>query len=88
MRLKWLAQDIGFERLYMKNSILRGYFISNPDSDYYQSEKFGEILMFVQKNSKVCKMKEIKGKLALTFNQIRSIEEALETLNNIKNPLC
>jgi len=88
MRLKWLAQDIGFERLYMKNSILRGYFISNPDSDYYQSEKFGEILMFVQKNSKVCKMKEIKGKLALTFNQVRSIEEALENLNNIKNPLC
>ena len=87
MRLKWLAQDIGLERLYMKNSILRGYFISNSESDYYQTETFGKILMFVQKNPKACKMKEIKGKLALTFNQIKSIEEAYETLNNIHNSL-
>lgn len=87
MRLKWLAQDIGLERLYMKNSILRGYFISNSESDYYQTETFGKILIFVQKNPKACKMKEIKGKLALTFNQIKSIEEAYETLNNIHNSL-
>ena len=83
MRLKWLAQDIGLERLYMKNGILRGYFISNPESDYFQSETFGKILLFVQHNPKACKMKEIKGKLALTFNQIRSIEEAYATLNKI-----
>ena len=83
MRLKWLAQEIGIERLYMKNGILRGYFISNPDSDYFQTEKFGKLLLFVQQNPKACKMKEIKGKLALTFNQIRSIEEAFETLSQI-----
>lgn len=87
MRLKWLAQEIGLERLYMKNGILRGYFISNPDSDYYQTEKFGKILMFVQQNPKACKMKEIKGKLALTFNQIRSIEEAFATLQKINNSI-
>lgn len=87
MRLKWLAQDIGLERLYMKNGILRGYFISNPDSDYYQTEKFGKILVFVQQNPKACKMKEIKGKLALTFNQIRSIEEAYDTLNMINGSI-
>ncbi len=84
MRLKWLAQNIGLERLYMKNGILRGYFISNPDSDYYQTEKFGKILMFVQQNPTACKMKEIKGKLALTFNKIRSIEEAFSVLKNIE----
>ena len=87
MRLKWVAQDIGIERLYMKNGILKGYFISNPESDYYQTERFGEILIFVQKNPKICTMKEIKGRLALTFNQIRSIEDALDTLNMISNPL-
>ena len=43
--------------------------------------------MFVQQNTKACKMKEIKGKLALTFNQIRSIEEAFETLQQIHTNL-
>ena len=83
MRLKWLAQKIGLERLYMKNRILRGYFISNPESNYFQSKRFGEILSFVQENPKACKIKETKGKLAITFNQITSIEEAFITLNQI-----
>ncbi len=85
MRLKWLAQKIGLERLYLKNRILRGYFISNPDSKYYQTEKFGEILLFVQNNSKICKMKEIKARLAVTFSSIKSIEEAFETLNRLNS---
>ena len=83
MRLKWLAQKIGLERLYMKNRILRGYFISIPESIYFQSEKFGIILSFVQNNPKTCKIKETKGKLTITFNQITSIEEAFETLNQL-----
>lgn len=87
MRLKWLAQDIGLEKLYMKNGLLRGYFVSNPDSNYYQTEKFGKVLLFVQQNSKSCKMKEIKGKLAVTFNQIRSIEEAFNTLKSLSEDL-
>lgn len=87
MRLKWLAQKIGLEQLYMKNRILRGYFISNPDSNYFQSKRFGEILSFVQENPKSCKIKETKGKLAITFNQITSIEEAFKTLNKINATL-
>jgi len=86
MRLKWLAQNIGLEKLYMKNSKLRGYFISNANSDYYQTEKFGKILIYVQQNGKTCKMKEIKGRLALTFEKVRSIEWAydiLEKLNKV-----
>ena len=85
MRLKWLAQEIGLEKLYMKNRILRGYFISNPESNYFQTEKFGQILLFIQKNPKSCKMQETKGKLTLTFNQITSIEEAFEALNKLNS---
>tara|TARA_Y100000589_G_scaffold317363_1_gene343358 strand:+ start:4 stop:2664 length:2661 start_codon:yes stop_codon:yes gene_type:complete len=85
MRLKWLAQEIGLERLYMKNRILKGYFISNPESNYFQTEKFGNLLTFVQNNPKTCKIKETKGKLTLTFNKITSIEEAFETLNQLNS---
>lgn len=83
MRLKWLAQKIGFERLYMKNGILRGYFISNPDSDYYQSAKFGRILKYLQHYSDRCKMKEIKSKLAMTFKSVRNIQDAKERLQHL-----
>lgn len=84
MRLKWAAQNIGMEKLYLKNGKLRGYFINDPQSDYFQTTMFGGILQFVQQNASLCKMKEVKGKLALTFNKVRSIDEALNMLKSIE----
>lgn len=85
MRLKWSAQNIGLEKLYLKNGKLRGYFINDPQSDYFQTAKFGGVLQYVQKNGQICKMKEVKGKLALTFNKVRSIDEALKILKSIED---
>lgn len=76
MRLKWIAQEIGLEKLYLKNGNLRGYFVTNPQSEYYQSEKFGKILIYVQQNMKSCKMKEIKGKLTISYQNVASINNA------------
>lgn len=80
MRLKWIAQDIGLEKLYLKNGSLRGYFVTNPQSEYYQSDKFGKILIYVQQNMKTCKMKEVKGKLTISYQNVRSINQAKATL--------
>ena len=41
MRLKWLALQVGFRRIYLKNGIMRGYFISNSQNEYFQSHTFG-----------------------------------------------
>ncbi|MCC5924476.1 MAG: transcription-repair coupling factor, partial [Crocinitomicaceae bacterium] len=37
MRLRWLAQEIGFEKLIIKSEKMVGYFISDPQHSYYQS---------------------------------------------------
>lgn len=85
MRLKWTAQEIGLERIFFKNGTLRCYFVSNPQSDYYQSDKFGKILIYVQTNPALLKMKEIKGKLSISYNKVNTIEQAQLTLNKLKN---
>jgi transcription-repair coupling factor (superfamily II helicase) len=33
-----------------------GYFISDQQSDYYQSKRFHQVLQFVQKKRSICKM--------------------------------
>ena len=48
MQLRWLAQDIGFEKLVLKKGKLIGYFISRQDSPYYQSEQFNAVLQFLK----------------------------------------
>lgn len=80
VRLRWQAMDIGIERLILKNNKLICYFVSNQQSPYYQSEVFTQVLKFVQINSRTARMKEANNKLTLTFDQIKSIAEALVAL--------
>ncbi|MDD5571011.1 MAG: transcription-repair coupling factor [Bacteroidales bacterium] len=87
IQLRWLAKEIGFEKIYLKNSKLTGYFISNKDSEYYKSEKFSKILNFIQKNPMNCKMKEINNKLVLSFENIKEVNSGIETLKIISNQI-
>lgn len=84
MRLKWVALWIGLERIVLKNNLLRVYFISDPQHSYYQSVKFSKVLQFVQINSHLCKMKEEKDKLTLSFPKISTIHAAIEMLQKIQ----
>ncbi|WP_117883921.1 transcription-repair coupling factor [Aureibaculum luteum] len=87
VRVKWLAKDIGFERLILKKKRMIGYFISDTQSSYYQTEMFTKVLQFVQKNptTSVMKEKETRNglRLLLTFIRIDSIEKALEVLRKV-----
>ena len=83
IRLRWLAMEIGLEKLLLKNNRMVGYFIPKQDSPYYQSETFTKVLKYVQQNMRSCKMKETNGKLTLSFENIRSIDAALEALKPI-----
>ncbi|MBL0328299.1 MAG: transcription-repair coupling factor [Bacteroidetes bacterium] len=85
IRLRWLAMEIGFEKLILKNNRMVGYFLQNQQSPYYQSETFTKVLKFVQHNARVCKMKENNGKLSLTFENIKSIDDAMKVLKPVIN---
>jgi len=83
VRLREMAIRIGFEKIVLKNNKLIGYFISNQNSPFYQSENFSKILLFVQNNSRLCRMKEGQGKLSLTFDGVRTIEEAIRVMSSL-----
>ncbi len=89
VRIKWMAKKLGLERIILKQKRMIGYFISNQNSDYYQSESFTNILKYVQDNSKMCVMKEKETKkglrLLITFIRIDSVEKALDILTNVRN---
>ncbi|MCK5677542.1 MAG: transcription-repair coupling factor, partial [Flavobacteriaceae bacterium] len=87
VRVKWLAKKLGLERIVLKQKRMIGYFISNQQSNYYQSKTFSDILKHVQLNSKICVMKEKQTKkglrLLITFIRIDSVKKALNTLSQI-----
>ncbi len=87
VRLKWLAKGLGLERLILKKDKMIGYFVSDQQSAFYQTQTFTNVLKFVQFNRSICKMKEKETKqglrLLLTFDNINSVDKALETLQKI-----
>lgn len=76
VRLRWLAIELGFEKIYIKNGILIAWFVSNQMSAYYSSGKFASILSFLQQQHKRFRVKEQKEKLYITVDNIKSVEQA------------
>jgi transcription-repair coupling factor (superfamily II helicase) len=87
IRLKWVARTLGLERVILKQKRMIGYFLSDQQSDFYQSPFFTKVLKYVQSHGQTCVMKEKQTKkglrLLITFIRIDSIEKALDTLHAI-----
>jgi transcription-repair coupling factor (superfamily II helicase) len=79
VRLRWIGESLGFEKISLKNEKLRGYFVSGNDA-YFKSEIFGKVLAFVKGHSKRCRLKETGSKLMLTVESITSVQNAIEIL--------
>jgi transcription-repair coupling factor (superfamily II helicase) len=81
VRLKWIASDLGIEKLVLKKGSFIGYFIADQQSDFYQTERFGNILRYLQSNPGKGRLKEKqtrKGlRLLITASDIHSVQEAL-----------
>lgn len=85
VRLRWMARDIGFEKVILKRETLIGTFITDENSPYYQSAKFTKVLNFIQNNPKAANMAQKNGKLRLRFDRVKTIEEAMDKFDVIVN---
>jgi transcription-repair coupling factor (superfamily II helicase) len=83
VRLRWIAIDLGMERIIMKNKKMICYFVSDQKSPYYQSPVFTKVLQYIQKNPGRCRMKEKEGKLSLRFDPVETIVTAKTILTEI-----
>ena len=88
LELRWLAQEIGFEKLVIKSGKMIGYFINDQQSPYFQSPVFTQVLNYIQTNPKGVKMSEKNDKLRLVYNDVNSVNNALENLEKIFNKVA
>jgi len=82
IRLKWLAEKLGFEKLIMKNNRFIGYLVANQNSGYYQSEWFTRILKRVQKDRNF-KIKENNNKPSVLIDNIKSVNQLLNIFTEL-----
>lgn len=82
-KLRWMAQDLGIEKLVLKSNKMIGYFILNSQSPYYQSPVFTKVLDYMQKNPSVAKLSEKNDRLRIIYDGVQTLSGAFSHLDSI-----
>lgn len=83
VRLRWLCMKCGVEKATLKKERLTLYFISNPDSIYYQSDNFNNMLLYAMNHPQTTQFKEDGAKRYMTVRHVQTIADALHCLQQL-----
>ena len=81
--LRVCGKTLGIEKILLKQSKMHLYFVTNPDSPYFQSEAFGRILDYVGHHPKRCNFHETAGKRSVIITEVPSVNDALTICREI-----
>ena len=73
VRCRWMAVDIGFEKMSLKDDTLRCYFINRPDSPYFESPLFKRVLEFLQKGTNKARLKQTGRMFLLVVDDVKDM---------------
>ena len=87
VRLKWVATELGMERLILKKGSCLCYFLSDQQSDFFQGQQFQNLLNQIQKNADRMVLKEKstpKGpRLILSISEIKEVRSLTQLLEQL-----
>lgn len=84
VRVKWLAEKLGIEKVLLKNNLMIANFVSDHNSPFYRSQLFVSIMNHVNRRQKQMTMKQKEAKLSLTVSEVRSVKTAIRVLEEFK----
>lgn len=81
--LRVYGKQLGIEKILLKQQKMYLYFVSNPNSPYYQSDAFGKVLHYMTQNVRRCNLRETNGKRSMVVSDIPSVETALTICRDV-----
>jgi transcription-repair coupling factor (superfamily II helicase) len=75
VRCRRLAVELGFEKMSLKDDILRCYFINRPDSPYFESSIFNKVLQYLQTGTNKARLKQTGKLFMLVAQPLKTMEE-------------
>ena len=83
VRIRQLGQKLGFEKIIIKNGVMIAFFITNPLSQYYRSDRFSKVLENVNINPKLFEIKQPDGRLRIMVRNVDGISKAYDILKKL-----
>ena len=81
--LRRLGKQLGCEKIMLKQGRMFLYFVSQPDSPYYQSDVFGRVITYATTNLRRCNLREQNGKRSMVVADVPTVAEAVAVLTAV-----
>ena len=76
VRCRKLAVGIGFEKMLLKENVLKCFFVNKPDSKYFESTEFNKLLIYLQTQVNHARLKQ-------TGKNFLVVVDGIKTMNNL-----
>jgi transcription-repair coupling factor (superfamily II helicase) len=83
VKCRKLAVELGFEKMSLKNGVLRCHFINRPDSPYFESSLFNNIIQYLQSHTNKGRLKQTGRLFLLVAEPVNTMEEVYRFLSGI-----
>ena len=84
VRLRWVAAELGIERVKVKNGLMIVAFVGDDHSPFYKTEQFMTLLRRVTSQSERFVLKQRDTKLAMTVRGVDSVAAGVRVLTELK----
>lgn len=81
--LKRLAARLGAEKVFLKAGRMTLFFVSNPDSPFFQSTAFGKVIAYMMAYTRRCELREPNGKRSMVIKSVENVETAVSVLQEM-----
>lgn len=83
--LRRIGKSLGCEKITLKQGRMQLQLVSNAASAFYRSNTFDKLLRYIAANARRCDIRETKGKRLMVIANVKSVEQAVGILRDIRN---
>ena len=83
VRLRWEAVRLGMERVKVKNGLMIVHFVGEPNSPYYKSDTFMNMLRTITAQADRFVLKQHNNRLAMTVRRVSDVAQAVAVLRSL-----
>jgi transcription-repair coupling factor (superfamily II helicase) len=84
VKLRRLGRYFGCERITLKTGRMRMQFVPNPDSAFYDSQAFHQVIAFATTNAHICRVDNSKDQFRILISDVHSVEQANALLSQMQ----
>ncbi|MBM3915581.1 MAG: transcription-repair coupling factor [Sphingomonadales bacterium] len=83
VRCRKMALQLGFEKMSLKEELLRCFFINRPDSPYFESDTFKAIIAYLQTQTRRGQLKQNGRNFLLVVSEVRGMSDVQRFLEEL-----